>query len=231
MSEANLEARIDAALSAILDDSPDYARELDALAADPEALSRLAREPELARALFVELRKLRPTALWVRDRATVALTTKRDVCLDGAICRLAPKEQLPGPEGRECWLEVDSVSAESTLRGLPSGWGVLVAGDLSQVSFAALRRAAPLRALGVVLADDTSVDSIEPGARLDLMVARVGSLLPETPAARVLWVSDTPDERQLLDRPIPSSGVVCRVPEARAWALRLASQRSGTGPR
>jgi hypothetical protein len=225
MSESDLETRLGRALSAILDDSPAYAAELTALADDPSMLAGMAAQPALVRPLLGELRKLRPVALWVRDGAAVALAQKRDLCLDGALCRLAPGEQLPVPEGRENWLEVDARSAESTLRALPSGWGVVVSGDLTQVSFTELRRAAPLRALGAVLGS-ADARTLEPGARLDVVVADVGADPFAVRAARVLWACEALDERQLLARPIPSSGVICHGTAALSWALRLASRRS-----
>jgi hypothetical protein len=147
--------------------------------------------------------------------------------LDGAICRLLPGEQLPAPEGRECWLEVDAMSAETTLRALPSGWGVIVTGDLAQLSFADLRKAAPMRALGAVLDDPApSLLDVLRAARLDVVVVRAGTRPDHAPAARMLWALQAPDELQLGSLPIASSGAVCAGKNALAWALELATLRT-----
>jgi hypothetical protein len=226
-AEIDVDDAVARALAAIEDDLPDYAARLRELADSPRALAALGADPALGRALFVELRKLRPLSLWVRDHAARALAEKRAVSLDGAICRLAPGEQLPAPEGRECWLEVDAESAETTLRALPSGWGVIVTGDLSRLSFATLRKAAPMRALGAVL-DDASPTLLEAvrAARLDVVVVRAGTQPDHAPAARMLWAVHAPDELQLGALPIASSGAVCTGENALSWALSLASLRS-----
>ena len=245
LAEADVAGAVERALSAIENDSPDYAELLAELVDSPHALAVLARgtvarsraepphastsrEVELARALFAELRKLRPLSLWVRDEAACALATKRAASLDGAVCRLAPGEQLPPPEGRECWLEVDAAHAETTLRALPSGWGVIVTGELCSLSFAQLRKAAPLRALGAVLVEPPAPDLREAlrAARLDLVVVRAGSEPGDAPAARVLWSVHGPHEPQLGDLPIAAAGAVCDGKYALSWALRLASFRA-----
>jgi hypothetical protein len=232
LAEADVADTVERALRAIENDSPDYTQLLQRLLASPLALSilasgRSAREVELSRALFVELRKLRPLTLWVRDDAACALAAKRAASLDGAICRLAPGEQLPPPDGRECWLEVDASHAETTLRALPSGWGVIVTGDLRRLSFAHLRKAAPLRALGAVLVETPAPDLREAlcAARLDVVVVHAGSAPTEALAARVLWSVRVPDERQLGALPIAPAGAVCDGKNALSWALQLASFR------
>lgn len=225
-AEIDVAQAVASALAAIADDQPDYRDRLCALAESPHALSELARDPELGRALFVELRKLRPLSLWVRDEATVALGAKRAASLDGAICRLPAGTQLPAPEGRECWLEVDAASAESTLRGLPSGWGVIVTGELAGLSFAGLRKAAPMRALGAVL-DEGSPALLEVlrAARLDVVVVRAGTRASHAPAARTLWSVEAATELQLGELPTASAGAVCTGQNALAWALELATLR------
>ena len=245
LTEADVADTVERALCAIESDSPDYARLLAELLDSPHALAVLTRgtaagsraepprastprELELGRALFVELRKLRPLSLWVRDDAACALATKRAASLDGAVCRLAPGEQLPPPEGRECWLEVDAAHAETTLRALPSGWGVIVTGELRGLSFTQLRKAAPLRALGAVLVEPPAPDLREAlrAARLDLVVVRAGSEPGDAPAARVLWSVHGPHEPQLGGLPIAAAGAVCDGKNALSWALRLASLRA-----
>lgn len=238
MSDDALQRALERALRAIDDDAPEYRAALDAIAANPGLMEQLRARPAQGHALFVELRKLRPLTLWVRDHAAVALACKRDFVLDGALCRIEPGAQLPPPEGRECWLEVDAAHAETTLRALPRGWGVLVSGELRQVSFAALRKLAPLRALGVVLAGEdatayplrlASLDS-----RLDLALvqdgASAGSEAVQAAAARVLWAIAAPSELQLSAPPIASSGAVCDGKQAPSWALCLATLRSSFGP-
>jgi len=226
LAEADVADTVLRALAAIADDAPDYGVLLARLVDSPPALRALAADPELGRALFVELRKLRPLSLWVRDQAGRALALKRAASLDGAICRLAAGEQLPPPEGRECWLEVDASNAETTLRALPSGWGVIVTGDLQALSFAALRKAAPLRALGAVLEAPTPLllEALRP-ARLDVLVVRAGSAPAQAPAARWLWSVRELGELQLGAPPIASAGAVCDGKNALAWALSLASSR------
>lgn len=193
--ERSAAAHVERILRALDDDSPEYRELIAALAHDAEARRELAREPELGLRLFPELRKLRPVSLWVRDRATLALPQKRALVLDGAICRLAAGEQLPAPEGRECWLEVDAASAETTLRALPSGWGVIVTGELSVVSFDALRRAAPLRALGAVF--DPCFEP-PPTTRLDLV------LMPEPPPEAAFLARAEPGAREMGTDSLPS---------------------------
>lgn len=226
-AETDVVTLVAGALAAIADDQPDYGARLSQLLESPHALSALARDPELGRALFVELRKLRPLSLWVRDEAASALALKRVASLDGAICRLGSGAQLPAPEGRECWLEVDAASAETTLRALPSGWGVIVTGDLEGLSFAGLRKAAPMRALGAVVDHATpALLEVLRTARLDVVVVRAGTRLTHAPAARTLWSVHSESELQLGDLPIASSGAVCAGKNALAWALMLATLRA-----
>ncbi|MDB4977229.1 MAG: hypothetical protein JWN48_5570 [Myxococcaceae bacterium] len=224
-SDSAVRALVELALQRIDDDAPDYGEPLEALLA-PAALAFLERTPELARPLFVELRKLRPLTLWVRDTVELALARKRDAVLDGAVCSLAPGTMLLQPEGRECWLEVDASAAESTLRGLPSGWGLVITGDLSRSSFPALRRASPLRALGAVL--DGQPRPVD--ARLDLLIVRARSECPprptETSGTRVLWSVESAGALQLTPEFTPSIGVLCDGRAALAWALRLATLRT-----
>jgi phosphohistidine swiveling domain-containing protein len=150
-------------------------------------------DPELKR-LFAQVRKLRPAPLWVFGDAEVALRLKEDACLDGALCTLANGVGPPPARGRECWLELDASEIEERWTSLPAGWGVVLRGDLTRVSIAGLRRAAPLRALGVRLEHPAA---LLPEGRLDLLVlacseqeerleAARTSLLARADAARVL---------------------------------------------
>lgn len=224
MIAAELRARVEAALAAMLDDSPSYGAQLRELERSAGLATVLDEEPELGRALMVELRKLRPTTLWVRDRAEPALRAKRLLFLDGAICRCEPFEPLPEPEGRECWLEVSARDAESALDALPRGWGLVVAGPLAGVSFASLRKRAPLRALGALFTGPVLIDA---SARLDLLVqpAQHGpSASTEPLGARVLTLGESPETHDLT-RSALSSGLVCDAETALSWALRLATKR------
>ena len=242
--ESELRALVARALAAIDDDAPDYPEPLAALAGSPRWLAQLAQQPELGRALFAELRKLRPLTLWVRDRASVALAKKSAATLDGAVCSLLPGEPVPAPEGRECWLEVDAAEAESTLRTLPRGWGLILRGDLSEVSFAALRKLSPLRALGAVV--QARPRPSEPAghgspssetARLDLVIVQASAPIGDLPAlsahvegARMLWSVDHPELRQLPPPRSPSIGVLCDGNHALAYALWLATVRLPPAP-
>lgn len=227
--EASVAALVALALRRIDEDAPHYGEPLRALTA-PSALALLAGQPELSRPLFSELRKLRPLTLWVRDEVELALLAKRDAVLDGAVCSLPPGSALLRPDGRECWLMADAQTAESTLRALPAGWGLIVTGDLSSVSFAALRRASPLRALGAVL-DGQPVPS---QARLDLLIVRAPAERPppptETSGTRVLWSVESPEALRLTPDFTPSIGVLCNAESAFGWALRLATLRSPCAP-
>jgi phosphohistidine swiveling domain-containing protein len=123
------------------------------------------RDPELKQ-LFTQVRQLRSAPLWAAGEAEQALRVKEDACLDGALCGLPAGGSPPPPRGRECWLELDAAELGG-LATLPAGWGVVVRGDLRDVSIAALRRAAPLRALGVRLDHPAA---FLPQGRLDLVV-------------------------------------------------------------
>jgi hypothetical protein len=221
--EAEVRALVEQALVAIDDDAPAYGEPLARLAGSPAALAILRAQPELARPLFVELRKLRPLTLWVHDRLELALAAKRDGVLDGAVCSLAPGTTLLRPEGRECWLETDALAAETTLRGLPPGWGLIVTGDLQAVSFQALRRASPLRALGALLRDSALI----PDTHLDLVIiSDRAQVADERRGARVLWSVQATDALQLPPEAAPSIGMICSAEHALACALRLATLRA-----
>jgi phosphohistidine swiveling domain-containing protein len=129
-------------------------------------------DPELKR-LFTQVRQLRSAPVWAAGELAQALRVKEDACLDGALCTLSAGGSLPPPRGRECWLELDAAEL-ADVATLPAGWGVVVRGDLSDVSIAALRAAAPLRALGVRLDHPTA---FLPQGRLDLVV--VDARIPE----------------------------------------------------
>jgi phosphohistidine swiveling domain-containing protein len=131
------------------------------------ALPRLSRiaDPAL-RQLFVQVRQLRSAPLWVDGELEHALRVKEEACLDGALCTRSPGAELAPPRGRECWLELDATELAG-LAALPSGWGVVVRGDLTRVSIPALRAAAPLRALGVRL---TGPGAFLPAGRLDVVI-------------------------------------------------------------
>jgi hypothetical protein len=109
---------------------------------------------------------------------------------------------------------------------------VIVTGDLSGLSFAGLRKAAPMRALGAVL-DDTVDQASSPdllevlrAARLDVVVVRAGTRASHAPAARTLWSVGVATELQLGELPIASAGAVCTAKNALAWALELATLRA-----
>ena len=236
MSEARLESSVrvlvERALQAIERDDPDYGEPLRALS-EPPLLACLRADPELGRALFVELRKLRPLSLWARDGADAALAYKRDLSLDGAICTLAEGHALPSAAGRECWLEVDAASAAQTLTMLPRGWGMVVTGELAQVSFASLRRLSPLRALGATLGSPAS-GPLPADTRLDLVISALHGPLSSPGAhlqgARMLWSVESPEQLRLAPAGVPSAGLLCEGKDACLFALRLASVRLATVP-
>jgi len=237
-SDAAVRACIERALVAIDEDLPDFRDPLFALAGSTFALAYLRSHPDLARPLFVELRKLRPLPLWVRDDVEPALVAKRDVVLDGAVCRVSTGTSVLKPEGRECWLEVDAQVAETTLRGLPGGWGLILDGDLTTLSLPALRKLAPLRAIGAVVTDAQQTADWLRGERFDLVLPRRTeparanvveparfSLDARELGARVLWSVDDVDDLLRTPDAAPSVGVVCNAAAAQACALRLATAR------
>ncbi|MDB4985068.1 MAG: hypothetical protein JWN04_246 [Myxococcaceae bacterium] len=229
-SESAVRTLVERALLRIDDDAPDYGEPLLELAQSPAALAILGALPELGRPLFAELRKLRPLALWVRDSLELALAKKRDAVLDGAVCSIGAGSALLAPEGRECWLEVDAQAAESTLRGLPAGWGLIVIGDLSRVSFLALRKASPLRALGAALDGAAGAACLLSEARLDLVIVREPGRPPDAAlGARMLWSVHSPEQLRLAPEAAPSVGVLCDGNAALACALRLATMRQPSG--
>lgn len=220
------DALVAAALAAIEDDAPSFAVHLAAIADAPAVLGCLAREPERGAALFVELRKLRPVTLWVRDTARAALDAKRTLGLDGALCRPEPSAPIPPAQGRECWLELAAAPTASELAALPPGFGLCVRAPLTESALAALRRSARLRAIGLLAHADTDV----PPAGLDLLVLPAAHPLPDgVGPARVLWLGPAPGDVDgaplLLDYMPASSGVVCTASQALSWALALASRR------
>lgn len=239
MSEAQLDtvarSLIERALTLIDDDAPDYGEPLQALT-EPPLLAHLRADPELGRALFVALRKLRPLSLWVRDHAEQALACKRDLSLDGAVCTLPEGGALPPPDGRECWLEVDAAHARQALATLPRGWGLVVTGALAQASFASLRRLSPLRALGAVVGR-LAHGPLPVDARLDLVIAPFGQLAgPQSNhgahvhGARMLWSVESPEQLRLAPAGVPSMGFLCDGNDALLYALRLATVRLALVP-
>ena len=228
MTEQTISTLVTRLLRAIDDDdAPDYRALLSALSSNPAALRTLADDLSLCATLLPELRKLRPLGLWVRDEIDRALAAKRNLVLDGGICQIMAQVPTPAPVGRECWLEVPAHEAESRLAGLGAGWGLLVSGDVSDGLLASLRRAAPLRALGVVL---TAPLSAVPTVRLDLVLRldapRDASAGSAVPGARVLWAGVAPEAHAALAASGQNVGLVCDAEQALAWALRLAMTRA-----
>lgn len=210
------------ALSAIDADAPDYGEALRALLPSSSRLAQRAHEPPMA-ALFAELRKLRPTALWVRDRAELALSAKRTLQLDGALCTVADDEAIPPPAGRECWLELDEGGADARVAALPAGYGLALRGPVHALTVAAIRQRAPLRALGVICREAGAL----PAARLDLVLIERGEPPAVQPAgARVLCAGMAPESLRTMHRERGLSGLVCDASHACAWALRLAAHRA-----
>jgi hypothetical protein len=214
-----LRSQLEAALAAIDADSANYG---DTLATLLDASAQLAQcvHEALVSELFAELRKLRPTALWVRDRAPLALALKRALHLDGALCSLDAQAPFPAAQGRECWLELPADSEEARLRALPSGFGLVLNGPHHDLTLAAIRRALPLRALGVVCQSAAAL----PEARLDLALFEEGGPCPVR-GARVLCTGIEPEavREEHLEQGL--GGIVCDASHALAWALRLAVQR------
>jgi hypothetical protein len=213
------------ALTLIDQDAPEYVVPLHALHALPGA--QLEQEADLLAPLFVELRKLRPFPLWVRDSPLRALQLKALGKLDGAI----GVGEAVAADGRECWLEVSADHAEAALQSLPAGWGLLVRGG--RPPWATLRKLSPLRALGIAL-DGESIPHgphALPG-RLDLVTLGATRLDEAGLGARVLWVVHSADLRDLaeqalaLTRQVPYSGLICGGADALSCALWFATVRS-----
>jgi hypothetical protein len=239
-----IEHLVEDALARIDDDAPDYVEPLHALRELPGALFALESRPELASRLFVELRKLRPFPLWVRDTPARALALKQLAKLDGAIC---VGGAMPAPEGRECWSEVAAGLAEEALRALPSGWGLIVRGEVARVPWAALRKLSPLRALGAALDGDPMprgpylVPALS-DTRLDLVTLDPSRAGETHTGSRVLWVLDgdagprgarSVTLRELAEQALELtemarfSGVLCAGQQALSCALGFASVRAG----
>jgi phosphohistidine swiveling domain-containing protein len=186
-------------------------------------LTSLLRDEEL-RTLFAQVRKLRPTPLWVWGEAEHALRLKDDAALDGALCSWPKEGELPPALGRECWVELDAGEVEARLPTLPRGWGVVVSGDLRAVQFATLRALSPLRALGVRLLDSSAE---LPEAALDLLVIPSDLELAAEKRAiapRLLQTVNFPERA-----PVPSGnnvGWVCPASHAALTALRYAALRA-----
>lgn len=223
MNERELLHHVAAAQAAIAEESLAYVESVAALAASPAALALLHERPELAHALWLELRKLRPLALWVRGEAREALRLKRECALDGALCTHA--ESMPPAEGRECWVSITDQHEQRELGALPRGYGVVVHGPRAYDVLGALRRASPLRALGVAL---PTKDHETQAAPLDLVLIEHARGRPlEAPAelgARVLITGLTRAELASAHLLGGLGGVVCDGAEVLAWALDLAAR-------
>jgi len=198
------------------------------------------------RRLFVEIRKLRPTPLWVEGDARLALQLKEDACLDGALASWPSDGALPPGRGRECWIQIDVNQLEARVGSLPPGWGIVVCGELSFVQLARLRRLAPLRAFGLRLEHPQQLTGRSFDERLDLLVLgpgfdtsaqpavtcdtsappHVSPGLSQINAARVLRVVTFPERA-----PVPrgdSVGWVCAASHVALAALRYATVRAGS---
>ncbi len=221
-------------------DEPGYVVPLHALHALPR--ETLEEGQDLLAPLFVELRKLRPFPLWVRDAPARALALKRMATLDGAIGVGEPveargfsaREQNLAAEGRECWLEVQADAAEEALRSLPPGWGLLVRGE--RAPWATLRKMSPLRALGIALDGEPVPHGPHAlPAPLDLITLDPTRVDEASLGARVLWVVHSPDLRDLADQAlaltgqVPFSGLICGGDDALACALWFATVRRRQG--
>jgi hypothetical protein len=213
------------ALTLIDEDAPGYVVPLHAL----HALSseQLEAEQDLLAPLFVELRKLRPFPLWVRDAPARALALKQLAKLDGAI---GVGEPLPA-DGRECWLEVPAERAEQALRSLPVGWGLLVRGE--RAPWATLRKMSPLRALGIALDGEPVPHGPHAlPARLDMITLDPTRVDEASLGARVLWAVHSADLRDLADQAlaltgeVAFSGLICNGEQALACALWFATVRA-----
>ncbi|MET0285981.1 MAG: hypothetical protein ABW352_15975 [Polyangiales bacterium] len=212
------------ALLLIDQDAPGYVVPLHALHALPS--EQLEDAEELLAPLFVELRKLRPFPLWVRDTPARALRLKTLARLDGAI---GLGEPVPA-EGRECWLEVPAEQAEAALRGLPAGWALLVRGE--RTPWLALRKQSPLRALGIALDGEPVPHGPHAlPAPLDLVTLDPTRADEAGLGARVLWSVHSADLRDLADQAlaltaqVPFSGLICGGDDALQCALWFATVR------
>lgn len=183
------------------------------------------------RRLFAELRKLRPTPLWVEGEAHAALALKEDVTLDGALCTMPADGALPPGRGRECWIQLSASELAERLPTLPPGWGVVVTGALKEL--AGLRRRAPLRAFGVRLERPDDLREV-PETLLDLVVLGSGFAPTSTDpaglpppvqlrAARVLRVLTDPEGAGVPDG--DNVGWVVPAADATIAALRYATRR------
>lgn len=190
---------------------------------------RLATEPRLhddaeLHRLFAELRKLRPSPLWVEGGAVEALRLKRELSLDGALCRFPEHGSLPEAQGRDCWVEIDLSCAAERMQGLGPGWGVVLSGVRDLAAVGALRAQYPLRALGVCV-EEAGVQLS--GLRVDLCV--LDHDLGEVPqnqgnAARLLRrVKLSKGEPVALG---PHVGWLCAAENAAVTALRYATLRT-----
>jgi hypothetical protein len=212
------------ALLLIDQDAPGYVVPLHALHALPA--TQLEDAEDLLAPLFVELRKLRPFPLWVRDTPARALALKALARLDGAIGVGEPV----AAEGRECWLEVAASDAEQALRGLPAGWALLVRGE--RTSWPVLRKLSPLRALGIALDGEPLPHGPHAlPAPLDLVTLDPTRADEAGLGARVLWAVHSADLRDLADQALALtaqvrfSGLIVRGQDALPCALWFATVR------
>jgi phosphohistidine swiveling domain-containing protein len=188
---------------------------------------RLPLQPQIAdpelKQLFVEVRKLRPTSLWVSGPAPEALRLKDEACLDGALCTWPAQGELPPGQGRECWIEIPAAEIQARVPALPRGWGVVVTGDLEGLSVAALRRSFPLRALGVRF---DSEEATLPDAPLDLVVvgAAAGPLQKSVEALRQVHMVNFSGDPPVL--PGNNVGWACPVSTVALMALGYATVRA-----
>ena len=99
--------------------------------------------------LLAEAQRLRRFPVWVEGDAGTALDLKRQASLDGLVCRADLHEPLPATVGRDCWAEVSVAHAGRIGPSLPPGWGLLLSGEWGAEELDGIRRACPLRALGL----------------------------------------------------------------------------------
>ena len=194
------------------------------------------RDAELRR-LFAEVRKLRPTPLWVGAEAELALQLKEQLSLDGALCSWPEQGDLPPGRGRECWIELAASEVEQRVGAVPAGWGVVVCGEPAKVRIAALRKLSPLRAFGLRLEGPDDLQRGNFDERLELLVLGPGFapadnnapgrlISPAIDTARVLRLVTFPERV-----PVPAGdnvGWVCQAAGVAAAALRYASVRAGS---
>ncbi len=222
----DLNALVAQCLADIDEDAPTFRGLCERLrSAPPDLLLNAQRFPELA----VELRKLRPCALWAYGSPLDTLRAKVSMCLDGIVCPVTSGSDLPPAQGRECWLELEAENAERLLPTLPSGWGVVIRGAYHEIPWQNLRRLSRLRPLGVHLTQVPLQHSARPHP-LDLVVGQrdvgyaeaLSSLAPRAlgwPSLGVAWASG-------LARIGRSGklGLLCKTGEALDWVLRLGAQ-------